>query len=130
MTDKITIRVADIIGNTLCIASEDGQKIFDKLVPLIRNGKHIIISFERVSIIISLFLNAAIGQLYGTFTEEQIRSQLEVSNLAEDDIEMLKRVVENAKSYYANPEGYDKAWEEESGDEVLTTNPKLLSACQ
>jgi len=92
MTDKITIRVADIIGNTLCIASEDGQKIFDKLVPLIRNGKHIVISFERVSIIISLFLNAAIGQLYGTFTEEQIRSQLEVSNLAEDDIEMLKRL--------------------------------------
>lgn len=117
MSDKITIRVADIIGNTLCIASEDGQKIFDKLVPLIRNGKHIIISFERVGIIISLFLNAAIGQLYGTFPEEQIRSQLEVSNLAEDDIEMLKRVVENAKSYYANREGYDKAWEKESGDE-------------
>jgi hypothetical protein len=117
MTDRITLRVADIIGSALCIASEDGQKIFDKLVPLIRNGKHIVISFERISIIISLFLNAAIGQLYGTFSEEQIRSQLEVSNLAEDDVEMLKRVVENAKSYYANREGYDKAWKKESSDE-------------
>jgi hypothetical protein len=34
------------------------------------------------------------------------------------------------KGYYANPEGYDKAWEKESGIEVLTTNTKLLSACQ
>lgn len=117
MTDKIILRVADIIGSPLCISSEDGQKVFEKLVPLIRDGKHIILSFEQVSTLISLFLNAAIGQLYSDFTEEQIRTQLEVPDLAGDDREMLKRVVDNAKSYYANPDGYDKAWEMELGVE-------------
>jgi hypothetical protein len=28
-------------------------------------------------------------------------------------MELLKRVVDNAKKYYANPKGYDSAWQEE-----------------
>lgn len=117
MTEKITIRVADIIGSALCISSEDGQKVFDILKPLIESGKQVILSFERINTIISLFLNAAIGQLYGSFSEEQIQSQLEYSNMADDDREILERVVDNAQKYYANPDGYDEAWALESDDE-------------
>lgn len=117
MSDRVTINVADVIGGTLCISSEDGQKIFEKLVPLLKEGKHVIISFERITTIISLFLNVAVGQLYGTFTEEQIREQLQVSDLADDDLDILKRVVDNAKRYYANRERYDKAWEGEMDNE-------------
>ncbi|MEI7695780.1 MAG: STAS-like domain-containing protein [Chlorobium sp.] len=110
MTKKITIRINDIIGSNLCIASEDGQKVFEKTVPLLQAGKHVVISFDGVSILISLFLNASIGQLYSKFSEQEIRTQLEVTGLAGDDMEILQRVVENAKRYYANPKEYDKAW--------------------
>lgn len=117
MTEKVTIRVIDTIGCNLCIASEDGQKIFDKTVPLLQAGKHIVISFDGVSMLISLFLNAAIGQLYGQFSEEKIREQLEVTGLAGDDMEILQRVVENAKRYYASPEKYDEVWATLEGDD-------------
>ena len=117
MNNNVIIRVADIIGSSLCISAEDGQKVFAKLAPLIKEGKHVTISFERVTTLISLFLNAAIGQLYGSFSEDQVRAQLKVAGLADDDLEILKRVVDNAKKYYTNPQQYDEAWKTEGGDE-------------
>ena len=117
MNEQVTIRVADIIGSDLCISGEDGQKVFEKLVPLLKDGKQVIISFEQTTTIISLFLNATIGQLYNEFSEDVLRSGLQVTGLADDDLEMLKRVVDNAKKYYANPKGFDQAWETEVEDE-------------
>ena len=117
MNDSITLRVSDLIGSPLCISAEDGQKVFDRLTPLLREGKQVNVSFERVKTLISLFLNASIGQLYGTFNEDQIRAQVKIIGLAEDDLDMLRRVVENAKKYYANQPAYDQAWKLESDDE-------------
>jgi hypothetical protein len=48
--------------------------------------------------------------------EDQIRSQVRVIDLADDDLDMLKRVVDNAKKYYANRKEYDQAWQLESDD--------------
>lgn len=116
MDKQITIKVAELIGSPLCISAEDGQKVYDKVEGLLKDGRKVIISFDRVSLLISLFLNVAIGQLYGSFSEDEIRSKLQVEGLSGDDMELLKRVVDNAKRYYANPQQYDAAWKEE-GDE-------------
>lgn len=48
------------------------------------------------------------------------RKHLHITGLAEDDLEMLKRVVDNAKRYYTNPKVYDDVWSEENGDEELS----------
>lgn len=117
MKEQITIRVADIIGSPLCISAEDGQKVYEKLVPLLEQDRKVTISFERVTTIISLFLNAAIGQLYGVFNEDRLNALLSVTDLTDDDLEMLKRVVDNAKRYYANPQSFDQAWVSEGSDE-------------
>ncbi len=118
MDDRITIKVADLIGSPLCISAEDGQKVFEKVESLLKSGKPLTISFDRVTMLISLFLNVAIGQLYGSFREEEVRSLVQVNGLSGDDMELLKRVVDNAKKYYANPKGYDAAWHgEEDEDE-------------
>ena len=113
MNNPVTIKIADLIGGSLCISAEDGQKVFEKIKPLIKEGRTVVVSFERVTMLISLFLNAAIGQLYGTFSEEEIRARVNVNGLADDDLEMLKRVVDNAKRYYANPKDYDAAWSQD-----------------
>lgn len=99
MSDRVVINVADIIGGTNCITRDDGQKIFEKLVPLLKEGRHVTISFERSRIFVSLFLNAAIGQLYRIFSEEQIREQLQVSDLTNDNLKIIKCVVDNAKKW-------------------------------
>lgn len=117
MSDHIKIKIADLIGSPLCISAEDGQKVFDKVEHLVEAGKQVTISFENITMLISLFLNVAIGQLYGSFTEDVVRSQLKVEGLSSDDMELLKRVVDNAKKYYSNKKSYDDAWLEEDNNE-------------
>ncbi len=117
MEERIKIKVADFIGTTHCISAEDGQKVFNKVESLLKSGKQVTISFEGVSTLISLFLNVAIGQLYGSFSEDEVRSMIKVEGLPSDDMELLKRVVDNAKKYYANPKGYDEAWQDEEDED-------------
>lgn len=117
MSNRILIKVTDVIGSPLCISAEDGQKVFEKLEPLLKSGKQVTISFDRVSMLISLFLNVAIGQLYGSFSEDEVRSLVIVEALSGEDMELLKRVVDNAKKYYANPRDYDTAWKAEGDDD-------------
>lgn len=117
MDKTITVKVADLIGSPLCISSEDGQKVFDKVSFLLKEGASVVISFDRVNMLISLFLNVAIGQLYGFFSEDEIRAGLRVEGMAGDDMELLKRVVDNAKRYYANPKQYDDAWQNEEDED-------------
>ena len=74
MSDQIKIKIADLIGSPLCISAEDGQKVFVKIEQLVKDGKQVTISFENVTMLISLFLNVAIGQLYGSFSEERLNS--------------------------------------------------------
>jgi len=65
----------------------------------------------------SAFLNAAIGQLYGNFTEEEIRNALTVKDIEQDDLALLSRVIETAKEYFKNPKRADQAYREELGDD-------------
>lgn len=117
MNNEIVIRVFDIVDGPLCISAEDGQAVHDKIAPFLRDHKPIVISFAGVTDIISAFLNAAIGQLYGEFSESLIRELLTVRDLAPDDLDLVKRVNSNAKVYFKNRQNYDQAWKEEVGDE-------------
>ncbi|WP_074905505.1 hypothetical protein [Nitrosomonas communis] len=51
-----------------------------------------------------------------TFTTFFI-STIQVEGLSGEDMELLKRVVDNAKKYYANPKSYDAAWQEEDNED-------------
>jgi len=117
MKEKIGVRVYDIVGGPLCVSAEDGQKVYEKIAPLIKQGHKVVLSFEQVETMISAFLNAAVGQLYGKFTEEEIRELLTVRDMDQEDLALLKRVVDNAKTYFKNPKEFDQAWKEEVGDE-------------
>lgn len=117
MSKEVIVRVFDIVGGSLCVSAEDGQRVHDKIVPLLREGQKVVLSFEQVETLISAFLNAAVGQLYGEFPEERIRELVSVRDMDEEDVAVLKRVVENAKAYFKAPKQFDQAWKEEVGDE-------------
>ena len=106
MSESVIIRVFDVVGTPLCVSSADGQLVYDKLLPLVREGRKVTLSFAQVQTLISAFLNTAIGQLYGEFTEEQVRERLSVRDMLPEDVALLKRVVENAKSYFRDPERF------------------------
>lgn len=117
MAEPVTIRTLDVTGNNLAVSAEDGQLVHDKVAPLLREGRAVRLSFQGIDTMISAFLNAAIGQLYGEFSEGEIRERFSVVEMAPEDLVLLKRVVENAKSYFRDPERYRKAVEPLSEDD-------------
>ena len=116
MKKELTLSVFEVVGTPLCVASDDGQRVHDRIAAALKEGSNVTASFLNVSSLTSAFLNAAIGQLYGSFTEDQIRSKLKVKNMEPDDLALLKRVVETAKQYFKDPKRFDKAVEEAIGD--------------
>lgn len=109
MRKDFTISVFEVVGSPLCVASGDGQKIYDRLASIFKQNRGVVLSFHNVSTLTSAFLNAAIGQLYGKFTEEKIRSLLRVNDMETDDMILLKRVVDTAKQYFEDPQRFERA---------------------
>jgi hypothetical protein len=116
MKTNLELSLYEIVGTPLCVASDDGQKVYDRLAAALEEGRSITLSFHNITTLTSAFLNAAIGQLYGKFTEEQIRALLKVRDMPPDDMALLKRVVETAKQYFKDPQRFDQAVREAMED--------------
>jgi hypothetical protein len=116
MSADIKISVFGVVGSPLCVASDDGQKVYDRLASALKADLAVRLSFRNVTALTGAFLNTAIGQLYGTFSEEKIRSLLKVENAKPDDLRLLKSAVNNAKLYFKDPERFNQAVREVMGD--------------
>jgi hypothetical protein len=109
MADELKINVLEIVGNPLCVASDDGQKVCDAIAKALKEKRGVEVSFHNVKSLTSAFLNAAIGQLYGMFTPETIRGLVRVADMEKDDLGLLKRVVDTAKEYFKDPKRFQRA---------------------
>ena len=116
MPEDIGISIFEVVGSPLCVASNDGQKVYNRLTAALEADRSIVLSFRNVTTLTSAFLNTAIGQLYGSFSEEKIRSRLKVKNVESDDLALLKRVVDNAKLYFKDPQRFDQVLQEKLED--------------
>ncbi|MGB2987362.1 MAG: STAS-like domain-containing protein [Phycisphaerae bacterium] len=117
MSDALTIQVYEVVGSTLCVASDDGQKVHDRIAAALRENRNVALSFRNVESLTSAFLNAAVGQLYASFTEDQVRARVRVEDMEQDDLVLLKRVVDTAKQYFKDPERFKDAAREVLGDD-------------
>ena len=115
MAERVTIRVNEVVGGGLCVATDDGQKVHDRIAKAIRAGRDVSLSFLNVDSLTSAFLNAAVGQLYADFSQEQVRQRLSVADIGPEDTGLLKRVVETAKEYFKDPSRFDEARREVLG---------------
>lgn len=118
MLQKIAMSVFEVVGSPLCVASSDGQKVYVRLAAALKEGQEVVISFRNVKILTSAFLNTAIGQLYGKFSEGQIRSLLDIADMEQGDMVLLQHVVKTAKRYFDDPERFKRELaeaKEESG---------------
>ena len=117
MNEKNVINVFEVVGSPLCVSSDDGHLVYEKIEKFFLDKKMVVLSFKNTETIISAFLNAAIGQLYGKFSEDEIRNLLSISDMSNEDLSLLKRVVDNAKIYFKNRESFDKLWDGENAEE-------------
>ena len=109
MPENIKISVFEIVGSPFCVSSDDGQKIHDRLDVALKANREVVLSFRNVTALTGAFLNAAVGQLYGTFNEEKIHSLLKVEDAEQDDLALLNSVINNAKLYFKDPKRYNRA---------------------
>lgn len=116
MTKPINISVFAIVGSPYCVASGDGEKIFERVGAGFREGRKIVLSFRNVTALTSAFLNAAVGQLYGVFPESKVSELLLFVDISPDDEDLVKRVQETAKEYFRDPEKFDAAVREAMGE--------------
>lgn len=116
------IRLTEIVGSDLCIASEDGQKVHDAIKKALQEEKDVRISFKNVDDLTSAFLNSAIGQLYSEFSEDKLKASLAVSDASPEDLLLLKRVIQRAKEFFMDKERFEVATRELLGEDDATAN--------
>jgi hypothetical protein len=104
------INVKDAISNTIAMSTEDGQKLFYVLYENIKNSHKIELSFSGIDILISHFLNEAIGKLYEKFeTWDLLDNAIVYTDMDDDDLELLKeKVIPTAKNHFKNSIKTDK----------------------
>lgn len=102
--DSIKLKLNEIIKSNKAIDSNDGENLNMLITKNISQNKKVILDFDGIISILSLFLNPAIGDLYGKFSEKEIKEHLIIENFLPEYNETLKRVVDRAKEFYKDEE--------------------------
>jgi len=99
------IDVSNIIDKELATFVDDGILLHKEIKKYLDKNEKVIVDFSNIKMVISSFLNAAIGKLYGDFQYNFIENNLEIIGLDEDDEELLNDIViPNAKSFFEKKE--------------------------
>ena len=117
MNAPVKIRVFEVVGANIGVSSEDGGAVFEKLQVALKAGQYVDLDFTGIDMLISAFLNAAVGKLVEHLSIEEIHKQISFSGMEEGDRELLDKVLENAVRYYADPDRFRKLLEMEDADE-------------
>ncbi|HNW97109.1 MAG TPA: STAS-like domain-containing protein [Bacteroidales bacterium] len=110
--EKYTINIFNEIGGDSAISVDDGDMIYKKIDNALSQGLIVILDFQNINLIITAFLNAAIGQLYSKYTSEQLNSNLKLENIKPEDVLLFIKVIKNAKNYFDNPEDFENTVKE------------------
>jgi hypothetical protein len=95
--------VQETVGED-AITVDDGQTIHERIKPELLAGHEVELDFAGVDVFASPFFNAAVGQLLKDLKAEDLNRLLRVRNLNPVGNDLLRRVIENAKRYYASPD--------------------------
>lgn len=107
MTKAATINVADLIGTSFAVATDDAMKVFEVLEKKLQKGEVVTLSFEGVEMLTTSFVNPCIALLYKTISPSVIASRLKFEGIFPEDLEKIKRAMERGAEYFANPELFE-----------------------
>ena len=101
--------VKDIINSELAVSTDKGDLVFNELNSKLENNEKVIIDFKGIDLMITAFLNAAIGKLYGKnkYTTDFLNEHIKLENIQKEDISLFKDVIIRAKEYFENKEKFE-----------------------
>jgi hypothetical protein len=101
MNGKVTIlKIVDVCGSH-CVGVEEGTSLFEQVKAGLESGDGVRLDFSRVLTITSSFLSASVGKLYGMFDPSDLNGRLKWTGLDEEDEQLMKLVIRNAKEHFA-----------------------------
>jgi hypothetical protein len=96
----MTIKVIDYTHSDRAVSAANGEDIYAKIALCFENNENVNLDFEGIKITITAFQNACIGNLYANFETEKIKNLLTISNLNNDELPLLKLVIDEAKKRF------------------------------
>ncbi|MEJ5143946.1 STAS-like domain-containing protein [Sphingobacterium sp. MYb388] len=106
----VKLKIKDIIQSHKAVSSDNGDKVFRLIKKNLDTKNYLVLDFDEIELIITAFLNAAIGQLYSNNLYESsfLNEHIKFDNIKQRDVKLFKDVVETAKIYFANKASFEK----------------------
>lgn len=102
--------IKNIIKSDLAVSTEKGNEVFELVDSFLKKGESVELDFAGITVMITAFLNAAIGSLYSNkaYTADFLNAHLKLENVEKEDRALFKDVIQRAKEYFADKEGFEK----------------------
>lgn len=103
-----SINVLGLGRSKFCVSAEDGEILHQAIEKILHRGKKAYVFFENEAVISSAFLESSIGRLYqGELSEQDIKENVIIGGLSEDDLFILKMVTERVKDFCIDPDYFE-----------------------
>lgn len=103
------IGAVEVVGDSICVAQDDGQRLFEVLRDALSSDQKVALSFAGVESLTTAFLNAAVGQLLRHFDAAFLRENLKFRDLSGEQLRLLREVIERAGLYFRDPQRFEAA---------------------
>lgn len=110
------IIVKDLIGQN-AVTLDDGEIIYNLIHASLMHGDIVELDFDGVEIFASPFFNAGVGRLLVDLKPDALNNRLKFDHLSDFGSRVLRRVIDNAKEYYASSTA-----QRNKVDQVLTSD--------
>lgn len=116
--ENAILKISELTALDIAVSSDEGDKINNRIIILLQNYERVVLDFSGIKLLTTAFLNAAIGQLYNTYSSDEIAKRIQLRNVTEDDLPLFKKVIDRAKEYFKDKEKFS-----ETTDNVLDGKP-------
>ena len=107
-----TIKINEHVTLNQGITSEEGQPIYDMIVSSLSKDEEVTLDFSGMVFLTTAFLNVVIGTLYKDYNSQQLQSKLHILNINDETAARIKKVTDNAKSFYSDEDKFNQAVDE------------------
>ena len=91
----MVVYLKDVVIN--CYSYNDGQKVFNKIYPLLEQKRCVVVSFASIGAVSSSFINGAFLPLLTIFGEDYLKDHLDFIQGSRTTISLLKRILISAE---------------------------------
>lgn len=102
------IKIKDHVSLNQGVSPEEGRPINDLIKESFKDHEPITLDFYGMELTTTAFLNVVIGSLYGEFPISIIKELLSFDHIDEGMARRIKKVTDNAKEYYKDPEKFQE----------------------